>query len=385
MKKIIFIILGILVINASTAQSVFNPFKEVEEKMENASTSKWQNIKKFIEADLLNNRYYQALVKNGFLKQTDNEYQLKSTIYGLIRIFDSTKQEKQFFQKNTWARNTTIGLGAVMGEDNNINALNTSLAINLLNGREIRASKLFDETISKEKLENATKIFDKVLENAEKTINGTNADKTKEVLNQLADFNKSKINFSLLKGLLTDEEISECKSTWEALNKRYDEIKSKLDGAPSLVYKYEGNYTNTSWQKINNSLEFLVGLGNSKSKERNYDFYAGLFYNATQDTTKKTAFLNRTQFTFKTGINAVLLKDSEGNSTFEALGGAEFVNTSKGLYVGEMENNFKLDLTLSVRLSKNLFLPFQLKYNQTTGRFEGYIDLKMHVFTRPLS
>jgi hypothetical protein len=127
-------------------------------------------------------------------------------------------------------------------------------------------------------------------------------------------------------------------------------------------------------------MEFIVGFGNKKDSVRKYDFYSGLFYEMTQDTLNKIGTLNRKVFSAKVGINAVLLKaKSDGSSIIEAFGGAEYQNINKGFYQDEKKEGLKVDLTLSFKIAPNLYLPFQVKYNATTGRFEGYLDLKFDV------
>jgi hypothetical protein len=327
--------------------------------------------------DLINggNGYYQALIKNGILKQGDGEIQVKSTIYGIIRIFDSTKQEDHYFKKLRWARNTQFGLGAVMGEGNKVNSFGSSLTIALVNKR-LTNWRLFDDTISTTAINDATSNVEKAFKRVEDMPAGPEQDKA---FKQLQEFGET-YDFGKLQGLISDEEIKDAKSKWTDLVKKYDNIKAQMSGAPLLTYRYEGNYGDNKWTKLNNQLEFLVGVGKKKDSVYKYDFYAGLFYEMSQDTLNKIKSLNRNTFTSKIGINCVLWKDKvDESSIIEAFGGAEYQHISKGRYTGEKTNNFKLDLTLSFRLAKNLYLPFQLKYNQSTGRFEGYIDLKFDV------
>lgn len=343
---------------------------------------------KSVTTDLLAGRYYQALIKNGIINQTDGELKIKSTIYGLIRIFDSTKREKTYFEKFRWARNIEFGAGMELDKNNKIQSFNPNLTIALHNGREYNSKRekmnLFDKNgMTAYKIEKATEKLDKVQERMAEEVNVisdlTKRKEKKGELDAILDkFNKSDFDFSILSKWLDKEDIKDLETKWTELTKKYDEVQTKLSGAPLLTYGYEGGYNGTKWDKLNNKLEFLLGLG--KDTVKKYDFYAGVFYDITQDTLNKSSSLNRNVFTAKIGVNTVLFKnETDGSSIIEVLGGAEYQNIGKGIYTGEKRDFFKLDLTFSFRLAKNLYLPFELKYNATTGRFEGYLDLKFDV------
>ena len=354
--------------------------KEAEAKAGATEVSNQTKNFKSIVSDLLifGKRNYQALIKNGILKQSDGEIQLKSNIYGLGKIFNNSWALDQNFKKLRWARNIQIGLGAVMSDENKISAFNSSLTIGLINKRELKGGDFKKYTsITAIDLANAVENIAIALQNS---IDSKLSDKQKAAFKTNLDDFTSTLNFDKLKGLITDAEIADAKLKWQALVDKYDKAETKLSKAPLLTYGYEGNYGNKKWTKLNNKLEFIVGLGNKKDDNRNYDFYSGLFYDMQQDTLNKFSSLNRSSFTAKVGINKVLLKaKSDGASIIEAFGGAEYSNIDKGIYLNEKKQSFKMDLTLSVRIASNLYLPFQLKYNQTTGRFEGYLDLKFDI------
>lgn len=171
----------------------------------------------FTDIFLGGNGYYQALIKNGILKQGDGEVKVNSTIYGLIRIFDSTKREDQFFKKLRWARNIQIGAGAVFDDDNKIKAVNSSLSVAIINKR-VTNWKIFYKKFTPASVSRATANVEKafgVLETLENKENKTKADSVAfdKAAKQVDDFGKSKnTDFSLLKGLITDEEIEEAKT-----------------------------------------------------------------------------------------------------------------------------------------------------------------------------
>lgn len=395
--NIFFLCFGILCFGQNIPDPNFAGKLEQKQLSAKKAADQLTNFKSIV-TDLLTNRYYQALIKNGVLKQNDGEIQIKSTIYGLIRIFDTTVSERKYFEKNRLARNITIGAGAILGDENKITSLNSSLTIALLNKREYKGStNLFDKnSITAESIEAATVFVDKAFDAVEKKINDKlsseeymrlSVDEKKEfkkkyeeeVMKPLNDFSVD-IDFDKLKGLINDDEIAQSKAMWGSLCDKYDNIQKKLSGAPLLTYNYEGNYNGDKWSKLNNRIEFIVGFGNKKDSIRKYDFYAGLFYEMGQDTLNQSGNLNRNVFNAKIGINNVLWRDkSDGSSIIEAFGGAEFQKINKGLYNGEKTNALKLDVTLSFRVAKKLYLPFQVKYNAASGKFEGYLDLKFDI------
>lgn len=390
MKKISLLplfILFVLHIKAQDFDKAFDAKKAAAKAIAADNVANPNKNFKSIVTDLFNggNGYYQALIKNGIISQGDGEVQVKSTIYGIIRIFDSTKREDTYFKKLRWARNTQIGLGAVLGEGNKINAFNSSATIAIINKR-VTNWKTFNKKITKEAIEDLLVNVRKAAAVADALANKTNktakdsAD-SKKADEQIDDFGET-LDFTKLKGLITDEEIDEAKTKWEKLTKEYDDIKKKISGAPLLTYGYEGNYGNKKWTKLNNKVEFLAGFGSKKDSVRNYDFYAGAFYNATQDTLNVKSSLNRKVFNAKIGINKILAKSKlDGSSLIEAFGGGEFENISEGLYANEVAKSFKFNLSLSFRIAQNLYLPFQVKWNTVTGRFEGFVNLKFDVLT----
>jgi len=391
MKKNIIAFFVLCILSKASVAQDFNAIlsQKAEQKQQSAKDAADQKINfKSVVTNLIAGRYYQALVKNGIINQGDGELKIKSTIYGLIRIFDSTKREKTYFEKFRWARNTEFGAGVELDKNNKIQAFNPSLTIAILNKREYKGkANFFDKNgISPTKIEEATKILDKAISKMEEEVNViTDPEKRKEKIAAIAaindKFNKSAVDFSIYEKWLSKEEIKELGSKWKELTGKYDSLQKKLSGAPLLTYGYEGGYSGSKWNKLNNKLEFLVGFGGTtKDTTRKYDFYAGVFYDITQDTLNKLSSLNRNVFTAKIGVNKVLFKhDADGSSIIEVFGGAEYQNISKGIYTGEKKDFLKLDLTFSFRLAKNLYLPFELKYNATTGRFEGYLDLKFDV------
>jgi hypothetical protein len=382
MRKYILLSVAIFAITCSTysqsADNVLQGFLNQKESNIIETSNQTKNFKSIVsDLMLFGKRNYQALIKNGILKQNEGEIQVKSSLYGLGRIFDSSWSEDRNFRKLRWARNLQFGIGAVLGEENKIRAFNSSFTLALLNKRELKRDFFLGTAITpdalSEAVENIAKAFDKSINpNLEK------ADIIK-FKKQIDDFTNT-LDFDKLKGLLTDEEITKTKKKWEMLSKPYDSLQKKLSAAPLLTYSYEGNYGDKKWSKLNNKMEFIVGFGNKKDSVRKYDFYSGLFYEMTQDTLNKIGTLNRKVFSAKVGINAVLLKaKSDGSSIIEAFGGAEYQNINKGFYQDEKKEGLKVDLTLSFKIAPNLYLPFQVKYNATTGRFEGYLDLKFDV------
>lgn len=368
------------------SQAFFDKVQQESNSAKNAADQK-TNFKSIV-TDLIGGRYYQALIKNGILNQQDGEIQIKSTIYGLIRLFDSSRKEQKYFEKLRWARNIQIGAGTSLSNDNKINVFKSSLTLALINKREYRdKDNLFGENnITGKAIAQSINLLDKIDKQVDADFNDKQltAEKKQELVAKyqaLNDkFNNSNFDFSLLKDFLTDAEINELTKKWKDLTDKYDRIQKNLSGAPLLTFAYEGNYKNNKWQNINTRVEFLKGFGNKTDSVRKYDFYSGLFYNIERDSIASKNLLNRNIFTIKLGVNTVVWRNKDdGSSIIEVFGGAEFQNISQGMYVEEKKNAFKLDVTLSFRLMKNLYLPFQVKYNAATGRFEGYLDLKFDV------
>lgn len=342
-----------------------------------------KNFKSFLTDIILGgNGYYQALLKNGILKQSDGEIQIKSTIYGIIRIFDPTKQEEQFFKKLRWARNTQIGLGTTFDDKNAIKAINSSFSWAIINKR-VAVWNSAQDSISGNELEETANLIDIAFKYVENMPKGLGKDLAFE---KLEEFGKTQ-DFSLLKNFMSESQLKSAQSGWTRLEKKYEAIKKSIEvqqaNAPVLAFGYEGNYDGSQWKYVKNKLEYLKGVGSANPNDsiQKSDIYLGAFYEWSQDTIRLQNNLSRQSLALKFGINRVLARSkSDGSSLIEAYGGAEFQHINAGaLYADEKENTFKADVTFRFRLASNLYLPFQVKYNVSTGRFEGYLDLKFDV------
>lgn len=106
------------------------------------------------------------------------------------------------------------------------------------------------------------------------------------------------------------------------------------------------------------------------------DIYAAAFYDFKMDATLNKA-LNRQIFTGKLGLNKVLIKNQEKNTSFlEILGAAELNYLAKGAGVNEKKTVFMADFTLTFRLSPTIFLPVEFKYEPNEGNVFGFLKVK---------
>ncbi|HVI46371.1 MAG TPA: hypothetical protein VM802_15965 [Chitinophaga sp.] len=375
-----------------TTEATLGAVLEQKKNTANAAADQKINFKSIV-TDLIGGRYYQAMLKNGIANQKGGELQIKSTIYGLIRLFDSTRSEQHYFNKLRWARNIQIGSGTTFGNDNQLTSAKLSLTVAIINKREYNAKpgqpNVFElHGLSPDDsagLKSFVKLNqDLVDKRIEVLVNAAPDDAARKAVmdkfQKIFDTFNSNADFSVFKDLLSQNEMEQLNSSWKKLTEKYDSIQRMLSGGALLTFTSDGNYNGKQWEKLDNKLEFLIGLGSKKDSVRNYDFYAGAYTHFNQDTLNKQSSLNRQEYSTKVGINKVVWKDkADGSSILEAFGGAEYAYIGRGLYAGEKNNAFKLDVNLSIRIAKNLYLPFQVKYNPDSGKFEGYLDLKFDV------
>jgi hypothetical protein len=324
---------------------------------------------------------YQALLKSGIIKRDGGEIKFSSTVYGLFKLFDSTIAIDTNYRRYGWARSLSLGAGLQMGDDNRINGFSPAFTWAIVNGRELNVRRYKKEWNNIIHYVQETEPFlDLLLKRREEIENSPGLDAGMKValMKIMDDFNDNQ-DISTLKGILDENMIAAVIKSQQALKKSYTQLENDLKSAPLLTFGFNGNYTEKSWNTLSFKAEFLKGAGFRKDKEKNWDIYSGAFLNLEKDTTLNKN-LQRQSFSYKLGLNTVLLKTKDQkNSMLEILGALEYKHIMKGLYPEEKTNNLLADFTLSIRLGNDVYLPLEIKYDPQLGQFFGFLDLKVDI------
>jgi hypothetical protein len=85
------------------------------------------------------------------------------------------------------------------------------------------------------------------------------------------------------------------------------------------------------------------------------------------------------------GLNKVFATRDDGSPLFEVLGAAEYDNITSGhLYPDEKRSTLLADFTFTIKVSKAVSIPLEIKYDPTNkGNLYGFLNLKWDILTSP--
>jgi len=342
----------------------------------------------------------QASINNGIISSTNSNLNVKTTIYGIRKILDSSVQVDTNYRNQTFNRNFEVGLGLnITSSNSSISGFSTSLKYAIINNRDLSIytskklkSKISDldmRIYSLVKMDTLAEVIEKAhregkLNNQDYTVitdalrNFTNSQSDGSVSPQKAT---ATLKSALLPFISSEKFYIDTAFFSYALVQRviFDSLSNaivqQIKKGSLLTLSFNSNYQNKSWDSLTYKLEYIKGLGWQKDSSKPWDIYVGAFYSMKQDTISKQA-LKREVITGKLGLNKVLATKSDGSSFLEVLGAAEYDYISKGLYPSEKTSTLVADFTFTIRLAKSIFLPFELKYDPKNGNLFGFLSVK---------
>jgi hypothetical protein len=86
--------------------------------------------------------------------------------------------------------------------------------------------------------------------------------------------------------------------------------------------------------------------------------------------------INRIQWLLSAGSDFVILRANKDSSLVEGNFSLQDEGIPKGLKKGENSNEFDLALTITPLITKNLYLPFTIKYDPKMHNFLGFLELQ---------
>ncbi|HEX7847784.1 MAG TPA: hypothetical protein VF476_18420, partial [Chitinophagaceae bacterium] len=330
----------------------------------------------------------QVGIDKGVLKSNENEVNLKSTLYGLMVLFNKDYEIDKNYSRLKMQRNLEIGGSMQLNnEDQKINGFSLALKYAIINNRDLSEGKDYNK-IAPQVRQLQQKMASNIAPVLEAFLNdSTKSDEEKELLTKflhdnsnIKDFN---LFFSKLKPIVSftnNKEISRLMANMqtdlEKLNAEYDSITKVIEKRPLLTFSTEGKSLEGEWEFAKFKLEYSKGLGFVKDDQNPWDIYFGAFFDITRDTVSSSKKLNRTIGTLKGGINHVLIKKSNNQSFVEVLGGFEYNSIFDGKYIDEKKNVLSALFNFTFRIAPNLYLPLELKYDPDKEKFLGLVRMK---------
>ena len=329
----------------------------------------------------------QVGLDRGILKGTQNDVRVKSTIYGLMVMFDKRYEIDKYYSRLKFQRNFELGGSMQMNEDNQINGYGVALKYAVINKRDLSYGKDYSVLSSRiqQTQQQLHSMFGLVMQAFGRDSTTSPEQKRKLVKfisdnASIKDFDKFYEEFVTIIGVAADEEtqkkVSEIKAVVNSINEDYKRITDEISQRPLLTFAAEAKNSESNWEFATLRLEFQKGLGFVKPDEYPWDLYLASELIFTNDTLLISDKLNRTVFSAKGGINHVLIKKQNNQSFLEVLGGFEYNSVFNGKYPEEESSILNAMFSFTFRIAPNLYLPVELKYDPDKNRFMGQVRIK---------
>ena len=366
----------------------FLPAQEFDSTILNIVEKKFdenKNVYSF-KYDLLS-EILQVGLENGILEGAQNDVRFKSTIYGLMVMFDKRYEIDRYYSRLKFQRNFELGGSIQMNEDNRVNGFGIALKYAVINKRDLSYGK--DYSVLSARIQQTQQqlhsMFGLVMQAFGRDSTTTPEQKRKLVKfisdnASIKDFDKFYEEFVTIIGVVADEEtqkkVSEIKAVVNSINEDYKRITDEISQRPLLTFAAEAKNSESNWAFATLKLEFQKGLGFVKSDEYPWDLYLASELNFINDTLSVSTGLNRSVFSTKGGINHVLIKKKNNQSFLEVLGGFEYNSVFDGKYSEEKSSALNAMLNVTFRIAPNLYLPVELRFDPDQNRVLGLIRIK---------
>lgn len=356
--------------------------------LDTSRNNKLTSIKTQLLAEVL-----QASITNGLLSASENDISLRSTLYGLKKLYKKDIATDINYARETFSRNFEIGLGIPITEGAKINGINTAITYALINKRDIslQDEEYLGTNLARKKaavnvkVQNLVNELAPIADQVTKAVRSGRLSRTDSLtlMQALANFGSQQDkDFETLLQTLQQFEIPAPEGLKEMYLQQRTELMQMVDTLERAISKRAlwtlataTSYQANRWDSIQVKTEYLKGLGWQQNANKPWDLYFGAFVNWNQDTVRKQA-LQRSLFSAKLGLNKVLALKRDGSSFIEILGAAEYSNLLRGRYQSEDQSRLMAAFTLTIRVSNSLFLPFDIRYDPSGGNVLGFLNVK---------
>jgi hypothetical protein len=356
-------------------------------------------------------RYYKAAVNANFLSSENGEYAFSASWFGVRRIFNNTLDiDGQYLTPgNRMSRNLNIDLTFVPGEQTVVKRFEPSLSYAFINNRDateknktdyrkvddfgkamsrvslntVRAyqaetAKITDR-IQQEKRNRIEEDFKKQWNEGEVTLKEMDPE-LREIFRM--ESKKIKDDFSdLLNGFPDDEPIN-----IGIYDRLWEEAKDRISRRALARVEFTSAFENHQAGSLSATITYLKGLNAKNVSATPWDFEGTASFFSERDTlpVETSKGMNRVKLALGANINKVLIRrkneSEEGEeSILELKGGVDYMQITRGLYENEKEKIFNFTAVLTVRLTKDLYIPFTLKYDPEEANFVGIFKIEYNI------
>ena len=301
------------------------------------------------------------------------------------------------YKKNRPLRKLNFSFGIKLDSSFNFNGLSSGIKYSLINQRDFTTSKLISESLKGDAFQKERGILNKELDKcfdinfpgnvvtpeAQKFNNNINDLFNKDIpLNQFdAGFQEDVIKIVKKSGLSRIKNIidNHPNLSFKVINARnVDSLKNSIKnnllwtiGISDTTYKDKFQFSNVLLVS-----ELSKGIFYPKPGENNLEINAKASYNFLNDNLQKTRNLKREIFAIEGGINWVIRDRATDKSFFELKLSTSYYHNFAGLHAKEERDRFTLNITPRIRIYEDVWLPFEIRYDPTTGNLLGFLNVK---------
>ena len=324
------------------------------------------------------------------------EFTFKSTIYAWLLKADSTLAESHNYLRYKWARDIEVNTAMNVDQNFKVNEYKLGLKWAFLNKREITSFEGNDTLAFIKKMDGVIgQLLATAINNAQQKHPGNN----QQYVNSINAYQQSKnydsldpdirtelaalYNADATQGLLHDSKISYAKiesllASPEILYNIYlADLKRKALGTISGNGVFDSK--SNAFKSLYGALDLYVPLIGSKNNKPCELTVTGNFSASDNNVTGKI-YLGRRELKLNAGFNKVLLiTRSDSSSVLEI----KFTGEYRSILLGKLDNEIKATkmavFTLRARITKDLWIPLDIKYDPDHGNFFGFISAKVNL------
>ncbi len=355
-----------------------------------------KSLNPLLTADSLASGNYKDVLTSFFqvglnnLTDTNKHINFSSNLFAYMLKSNPSLNIDTNYVKYKFARNTNLDLNVKLNNKNQFNGFSLGFRYAILNGRDYTISKEFislalsnnydlyilhDSLAAKRSAIRDHEVRKKFKEQTEKLFNDSafTFDKLDPDIRKIVINTAEQGNLKYFLNLVNHNPSVCLKNN---AKDRYEEVKNSFQNKPLWTIGVNMSSYSDRFQlnTLNVSTEFLKGIINPNALsnlELNIKGNLGL----GDDSTETARNLKRGIISWDAGINWVM-KGWGGNQTFlEFKLSANQSRIFSGLYKGEEGNLFTVNGTLRFRISNNIWIPIQLKYDPKTGNVFGFLNI----------
>ncbi len=374
MRKLLLSISLCLAACVSFSQSAAPPHKETLRTAANLKTGNSQ--------DVLTSFYQLAI---GDLTGNNKSFEFKSSLLAIKAKTDPTLWNSLNYTKNSFARNFVIGFNTSLDSNYRFKSNTVGFKYAIINKRD---KTVFQFSLDREKewnrvMNSSLSKYLKTLNNdvtdsnfiaASNFFNSQNVGNQTPVANLPSAFrdtlNKELQRYSAFNGLSLSQYQNHLQSSYDSLSKI-------VENQPLWVVNadFTSGADGTLFTGLKFGTEYLKGMINNNAKS-NLELHLKATATFDDDSATLGRDLKRGVFSAFAGFNWIILKNAQRKSVLEIKGGLSENYIMSAMYSDEKQINFTGEGTLRVRLTNNLWVPFDVKYDPHSGNVLGFISVK---------